>query len=250
MGGRVDHEKIYGLAAVRAVFERRPEDVLRIAHTEEVRLRIADLLREAASRRIGYEQRTDEELENIAGAVHHEGICISARPRRVLGVDALVGALRDGKCRAAIALDDVSNPHNVGAILRTAAFFGVEALLIASPEDRAPIAPAAVRIAQGGAEHVVIVRCDALAPALRRIADARVMVLGTDVRGARSIDEVRWPARAVIALGSEAEGMTNAVRGACTELVTIPGSGAVDSLNVSVAAGVVLAAWSRARSGT
>lgn len=240
---RVPHEKIYGLASARAAMETRPDDVIRIAHSRAVRPAIGDLLREAAARRIAYEEREDEDLARIAGAVHHEGICLAVRPRRVLSVDALVSALRDGKCRAVLALDDVANPHNAGALVRSAAFFGIDAILVEAPADRAPLTPAAVRVAQGGLEHVVVVRADDLGQGLGRIAASGVAVIGTDVRASRRLDEVRWPARVAIVVGSEGTGMRENVRRACTELVVIPGTGAVESLNVSVAAGVVLAGW-------
>lgn len=239
----VPHEKIVGLAAARAVMETRPEDVLRIAHSRTVRAQIGELLRQAAARRIAYEERSDDDLAKIAGSVHHEGISIAARPRRLLSVEALLGALRDGKCRAVLALDDIGNPHNAGALVRTAAFFGIDAVLLEVPPGEPPLSTAAIRVAQGGAEHVHFVRAGQLAPALSRIAQLGVAVVGTDVRASRSLAELRWPARAVIVVGSEGAGMREASRRACTELVAIPGRGAVESLNVSVAAGVVLASW-------
>lgn len=241
MASRVPHEKVYGLAAARAVFARRMDDVHRIAYARALRRELGPVLREASTRRVAYEERTDEDLAKIAGSVHHEGICVAVRPRRVHTVDAL---LRE-RWRGVLAIDDVSNPHNVGAIVRSAAFFGVEALLVAGESERAPLAPAAVRVAQGGAEHVELVREPELASALRRLASAGVAVIGTDVRATRPLDALRWPARSVIVLGSEGEGMSAAVRAACTDLVTIPGTGAVESLNVSVAAGILLASWAR-----
>ena len=99
----VPHEKIYGIEAARAVMATRPGDVIRIAHTSAVRHEIAELLREAAAQRIAYGEHSEEDLGKLAGALHHEGICLAVQPRRVLSVDALVNALRDGKCRAVLA---------------------------------------------------------------------------------------------------------------------------------------------------
>jgi TrmH RNA methyltransferase len=241
VASRVPHEKVYGLAAARAVFAKRMDDVHRIAFTAAHRRELGPVLSDAASRRIPYEERTDDEIANIAGSVHHEGICVAVRPRRVHTLDTM---LRE-TWRGAIAIDDVSNPHNVGAIVRTAAFFGIDALITAGDLEKPPLSPSAVRVAQGGAEHVELVRERELVPTLRRLAAAGVAVIGTDVRGKRSVDALRWPARTVIVLGSEGAGMSAPVRSACTELVTIPGSGHVESLNVSVAAGVLLASWAR-----
>lgn len=244
MASRVPHEKVYGLAAARAVLETRIGDVLRVAYARENARELGPALRELASRRVAFEERSDEDLARIAGSVHHEGICMAVRPRRVLDVDALVAA-RDP--RAIVALDDVGNPHNVGAIVRSAAFFGAGAVLVEGPPDRAPILPAAVRVAQGGVEHLATARAPELVPALRRLAQSGFAIVGADVRGTRPLSQLRWPERVVIVMGSEAEGMRRAVREACTELVAIEGSGAVESLNVSVAAGVLLASWAASR---
>src|SRR5262245_30037336 len=127
---------------------------MRIAHTRAVRAELREVLREAAARHVAYEERTDEDVAKIAGSVHHEGVCFAVRPRVVGTTEALIERMTRGPWRSAVALDDVSNPHNVGAITRTAAFFGVDALLVAPPADRAPLAPAAVRVAQGGAEEI------------------------------------------------------------------------------------------------
>lgn len=243
---RLAHEKVYGVAAVRAVFNRRPDDLVRIAYSAELRRELGPMLKAAAAARVAYEERSEDDLARIAGSVHHEGICCAVRPRRVLGLPSLLRALAEGKARSVIALDGVLNPHNVGAIVRTAAFFGVDALLVAVEGDRAPLSPAAVRVAQGGAEALNVVRVDALAPALDELAHEGIAVVGTDVRASRALDELQWPARCVLVLGNEGEGMNEETRRVCTELVVIGGSGAVESLNVSVAAGVVISSWARA----
>ncbi len=248
MSNRPSYEKVYGVAAARAVFARRPDDVVRISHARALRPILGELLFEAAARRIAYEEVSDEQLGKRAEAVHHEGICLVVRPRKVHGLEALLERLKEGRTASVVALDDVGNPHNVGAIIRTAAFFGIEALLVAAPEGRSILSPSAVRIAQGGAERVALVRTDELAPALASIAAAGIAVVGTDVRGTHTLDAYRWPARSVIVLGNEGDGIHGDVRRACTAALTIPGSGAVESLNVSVAAGVVLSAWSRGTS--
>jgi TrmH RNA methyltransferase len=244
---RASHEKVYGLAAATAAFEARPDDVMRIAHTKGVRGELREVLREAARRRIAYEERSEEDVAKIAGSVHHEGVCFALRPRAVGTPEMLIERLARGPWRCAVALDDVENPHNVGAIVRTAAFFGADAVLVAPPADRAPLAPAAVRVAQGGAEHVAVARAASMAEALSAIARAGIAVIGTDVRTERALASLAWPPRCVVVLGSEAEGISPDVRRACTDLVAIRGSGRVESLNVSVAAGVLLASWAGGR---
>jgi len=235
-------ERVYGLAAAFAVFAARPEQVLRIAYSERTRQSLAGMLREAARRRIGYRELSDEELVKMAGAVHHEGVCVLARPRAVLSLDEL--AARAAPRGLIAALDGVDNPHNVGAVLRSAAFFGLSGLLIADPKRRV-LTSASRRIAEGGAEHVPQLCCSELAPALRDLRGRGLRVIGSDSGRGVSLSQLRWPARCVLVLGAEDRGLSPAVRAACDEIVRINGSDAVESLNVSVAAGVLFASYAR-----
>lgn len=233
-------EKVYGRKAARAVLEKRPDDVLKIAYVEALRMPLREHLRAAAARRAGYEEKSPEELALIAGSPHHEGICLKVRPRAVLwDLEAADDFTRmEGRVRV-VALDGVENPHNVGGIARTAAFLGVDGLVV---EEATLLTPAAVRVAEGGIEHVELVRSRDLARLLRALASRGFAIIGTDARAREDARRFRYPERAVVVLGGEARGMTDAVRETLTHTVAIPGSGSVESLNVSVAAGIVLAA--------
>jgi TrmH RNA methyltransferase len=233
-------ERVYGLEAVLAVLRRQPERVLKIAHTKSVRASLGPLLREAARRRIAYRELDDEELARIAGSVHHEGICLLVRTREDASLTELA-ALTQPK-GLLLALDGVSNPHNVGAVLRSAAFFGTKGLLLAA-RDRELLTPAAIRVAEGGAEHVAIARVAELAPALRALNALGLTVIGADGHARASLAGLRWPERTLLVLGSEDSGLSPAVQKCCERRVQITGSGALESLNVSVAAGVFLASY-------
>lgn len=236
---------VYGLAAALAVMARRPQDVVRIAHAKVARKPLAPALREAARRRIAYREVGDDELARIAGAVHHEGVCLLVREQPAPSLEQL--AARTPPTGFLVALDRVANPHNIGAILRSAAFFGASGLLIAGPASkRAGLPPAAVRVAEGGAEHVPAVRVAELAPALRQLAQSGIAIVGADLRAPQALAELRWPRRALLVLGSEELGLSPAVRAACATVVHIAGKGAVESLNVSVAAGVLMASFAAA----
>jgi RNA methyltransferase, TrmH family len=232
-------ERIYGLAAALAVFVVRPEQVLRIAYSERARKPLAGMLRAAAKRRIAYRELSDDELTKMASAVHHEGVCVLARPRPEPTLDGLAASVQPRGVLA--ALDGVDNPHNVGAVLRSAAFFGVAGLLIADPQRRT-LTSAARRVAEGGAEHVLHLHCAELAPALRGLRERGLRVIGSDSGRGVALGELRWPARCALVLGAEDHGLTPQVRACCDEIVRIPGSAAVESLNVAVAAGVLFAA--------
>jgi TrmH RNA methyltransferase len=235
-------ERIYGLSAALAVLEVRPEDVLRLAYSPRARAALANALRAAAKRRIAYRELSDEELKAMAGAVHHEGVCVLARPREEPTPDEL--AARTQPRGLIAALDGVDNPHNIGAVLRSAAFFGVAGLLVADPQ-RSALPSSARRIAEGGAEHVPYVHLPELAPALRALQQRGHQIIGTDSENGTPLPDFRWPPRCVLVLGAEDEGLSPAVRARCTTVIRIPGTPAVQSLNVSAAAAVLFASYQR-----
>jgi TrmH RNA methyltransferase len=238
---------VYGLAAAFAAMRTRPDQVLSIAHTVGARLLLADMLSHAARLHIAYREVGDEELAKMAGTLHHEGVCLLVRPRKNASLSELA---RLTEPRGLIvALDQVGNPHNVGAVLRSAAFFGAAGVLASSGEQgRSVLTPAATRVAEGGAELLLISQGDALGPALQSLHQSGLHIVGSDVRAPTSLAALRWPERCVLVLGSEDRGLTPQVRKACNTLVRIEGSGALESLNVSVAAGVLLASYAATRS--
>lgn len=238
-------EKVYGLEAALAVLRVRPDDVRRIAYHAEVGPVLGRYLRDAAARRVAYFEKPDAELRAIAGSEHHEGVVLEVRARELLddaGVLDRFGVDR-GPLRL-VALDGVENPHNVGAILRTAAFLGCHGLVTHGPQEQ-PFPPAALRVAEGGAEHLALARVADLPGVLGALADRGVAIVGTFASATEDARSFRYPRRTVVVLGSEASGASPAVRRTLGHVVGIRGSGAVESLNVSVAAGIVLAAATR-----
>jgi len=233
-------ERVYGLAAVLAVMATHPERALRIAHTRSARKPLADVLREAARRRIAYREVEPDELSHMAGAVHHEGACLLARPLPKPGLGEL--AELTAPRGLLLALDGVENPHNVGAVLRSAAFFGARAMVIGDASRQA-LAASSVRVAEGGAEHVPILHTSDLAAELHALRARGVRVVGSDSHEKLTLDELRWPERCALVLGAEDSGLSPAVRSACDTIVRIAGNPQIESLNVAVAAGVLLASY-------
>lgn len=234
-------QRVYGISAVLAVMAQRPEQVLSIAHTRAARKPLASVLRDAARRRIAYREVDEEELSHIAGSLHHEGVCVLAREPALPDLETMVR--RTEPRGLIVALDGVQNPHNIGGILRSAAFFGAAGLVLAGQRGaRADgLPPAALRVAEGGAEHVGVLRVADLVATLQKLAQAGLRIVGADAHAKRSLTELRWPPRAVLVLGSEAAGLAREVRESCDVTVRVVGRGALESLNVSVAAGVMLA---------
>ena len=140
-----------------------------------------------------------------------------------------------------VVLDRIGNAHNLGAIARSAAYFGVERIVIAGDPASARPGAAAYRVAEGGLEAVEIWTVPDVAPFLRALSAAGYEVVGAAARGGSDPDtapgrEAPW----ALVLGNEEHGLADEVRAACTRLVTIPGSGRVESLNVSAAAAVLI----------
>ena len=229
---------VYGLRAVLAVARHRPQAIRKVFYHRRLRVEVGPLLKAAAAHRRPYREVTKDELERLSSGVHHEGVMIYADPLPLhelaaleLPADALV-----------LALDEIGNPHNLGAILRSAAWCGGHAVVMPRTEGQAALSAAAVRIAQGGAEVVPVVAVDDLPSALVVLRGRGLRVVGADQR-ARPLELGRpLPRPLCLVLGNESRGRQKATRSACDLRVSIPGAGPVESLNVSVAAGILLAA--------
>jgi TrmH RNA methyltransferase len=234
-----DFEVIYGLRACLAVLEARRGDIERFAFSRAMEHEIEPLLRFAEDEGVPFAERPDRELDRLAESEHHEGVCMLVRPRAW----TTPGALADALVRArggAIALDRVRNPYNVGAILRSAAFFGVTGAILGAPAPHPALSPQAVRVAEGGAERILLSRTTDLADTLVRLKAKGVRILGADGAATRFLERGALPRPTVVVLGNEREGLGDRVRAQCDELVAIKGAGTVESLNVAVAAGLFL----------
>lgn len=239
-------ERVYGLAAAQAAFSVRPEAVKSIAYTATLRRPLADMLRAAARRRIAYREVEADELTRMAGSVHHEGVCllVAARPAP-RAAELFEDVAEQGLL---LALDGVENPHNIGAVLRSAAYFGVRGLIYSGGDksEAGSLPPAARRVAEGGAEYVPVLKTQELGSMLRDARRADIAVIGCDAHAKTSLDRFEWPERAVLVLGHEQRGLSREAEGQCDETVRIAGSQQIESLNVSVAAGIFLASYAGA----
>jgi TrmH RNA methyltransferase len=239
-------ETIVGLRAGLAVFGRRPDDILRVGYGRATRGEVEPLLHWALARKVPCGELSDGELARIAASEPHEGLCVLARERRWATAQELGDALVK-KGGTAVALDRVRNPYNIGAILRSAAFFGIDAILLGTPAPHPGLPPTAVRVAEGGAEQVLVARTTDLADTLARLRARKVRVVGADGHADRSALGFPFARPTVLVLGNEREGLGDRVRAQCDAIVAIPGSGAVESLNVAVAAGVLISEVTRPR---
>lgn len=239
-------EIVYGLRAALAVLSVRPEEVLRVACSGRSAEEASAELRALEERGVPCAELPDRELEALAGSPHHEGLVVITKPRSWAAPRQLAEVLVATR-GAAIALDRVRNPYNIGAILRSAAFFGVDAVILGAMAPSPDLAPNAIRVAEGGAERVTLCRTPDLGETLARMKSRGIAIVGADAHTRTNAIGYPFARPTVLVMGHEREGMTERVRSQCDALVAIPGSGAVESLNVSVAAGVLIAELMRSR---
>ena len=237
--------RYYGLNAVQAVFAQRPEAIRKLYLVESRIPQLQPLLGWCVQNRIGYRVVEEADLGKLAASSHHEGIVADVLRVEPLSLLAWLGSLPPGPVLA-LWLDGVGNPHNFGAILRSAAHFGVSAIL-QSQESTLAVSGAAARVAEGGAENVPLVRMGEREAALSQLRGAGFQLGATIVRGGEDLFATPLPQRLVYVMGAEGEGMDPQLAAACDLRLSIPGSGAVESLNVAAATAVFLAEWQRDR---
>ena len=240
---RHDELKLCGLAAVKARFARDPGSIKRLFFDHATGQRVGAICKVLAQEKKIYRQVEPAELEKISGSIHHGGIVavVYTAPLRVTTAAEVAQWAKRGE--AVLVLDRIGNAHNLGAIARTAAFFGVPRIVI--PDDAAAARPtdAAHRVAEGGFEHLEVWQTKSLAVFACDLAAVGYEVVGAVTRGGRP-DAPREKGRErkpfALLFGNEEHGLAPEVAAACTRLVTIPGSGKIESLNVSVAAAVLM----------
>ena len=239
---RDDEARLYGLNACRAAFAARPQDLRKVYLSEARIATLRDVLAWCVKHRLGYRVVEDEDLNKLAASSHHEGVVFDMRRREQPSLDALLAGLSPG-AQTLLWLDGVGNPHNFGALLRSAAHFGAAGVLL-PPGSPLTLSGAACRVAEGGAEIVPVVNLGAIDTALTQLRAAGFSLAATlPVRG-DSIYAVEWPERVVLVFGAEGEGMRRELIEACKLRLSIPGTGRVESLNIANAVGVMLAeAW-------
>lgn len=231
---------ICGLAAVRAQFAAEPGAIKRLFFDRATSRQVAAISKALALAKKIYRCVEPAELEKVAGSIHHGGIvAIVDAPelRAPTGGEVREWARRK---QPLLVLDRIGNAHNLGAIARTAVFFGVPRLVLPDHPEAALPGDAAHRVAEGGLAHLEILRVRELPPFLRELAAAGFEVIGASTRSGRLDPRAAVGKPLALVLGNEEHGLAPDVAAACTRLVTIPGSGKVESLNVSVAAAVLM----------
>lgn len=201
---------------------------------------IVDLCR-SAQIPVRFEPR--DALDRLSRSAAHQGVVAVGGERKYGDLDDIP----DG-AQLVVVLDGIEDPHNLGAIIRTAHAAGAAALAI--PERRAAgLTETAAKAAAGALEYLPIVRIGNVGQALDKLKKRGFWIYGLDERGDRLYNEVDWNVPTVLVAGGEGKGMHQHVRERCDVVVRIPMAGEISSLNVSVATGVVLFEWRRRNAG-
>jgi TrmH RNA methyltransferase len=232
--------RIAGLPAVSALFAAAPDRVERLFFDARTQPALGAFCALLARARKPYRLVLPDELERVAGTVLHGGVVALAQPRPVPLFDPLEAQGWAAEGRPLLLLDGVGNPHNLGAIARTAAFFGLPRIVLSDHPEQAGPSDASYRVAEGGLEHIELYRAARFAGALRRLRDSH-LVVGTALGRGKPLATLRRSERPfALVLGNEEHGLPSATLDACDAIVTIPGSGQVQSLNVAASAALLI----------
>ena len=241
-------QKIYGKNACLAFAKLHPTKVIRAYCTEEQRGRLGVLLKYLASQKRAYHIVSDEDLNKISESEHHEGICLLIERIQPGTEEDLLAELihqRKNPNQLLLCLDGISNPHNLGAISRTAAHFGIKNIFLCHIEtdaQKALVSGAYHRTSEGGSVHVNLF-CSThghkLLEKLKR--DYGWKILATSSHGrTQFLNKTKFPPKCALVMGSEANGISSELLTLADERVCINGTGHVESLNVACATAILL----------
>lgn len=232
-GTRAVMEALKGRTEIAALFVLEGEDPPR------------ELLAAAEKRKLRPESRSRAELDSLAGGVKHQNVIAIAGEYAYVDIDDVLDALSHPPL--VVALDEITDPHNFGAIVRTAVALGADAVI--TLKDRAsPVTPVVVRASAGATEHARIARVVNLARTLAALHERGLEIVGLAGEADRTLSEIgAAPAGRVLVVGSEGKGLRRLVRERCDVLARIPMQGPIASLNASVAAAIALYEAARLR---
>jgi 23S rRNA (guanosine2251-2'-O)-methyltransferase len=237
--------RILGPRAVTEALRAHADAIAVIYVTEQAGAALRELAELAQQSRITVEARSPNELDALAKGERHQGVIAIAGELSYLTLDELLERAPENPLL--VALDEITDPHNFGAIVRSAVALGAHGL-ITMKHRAAPVTGVVVRASAGATEHAAIARVSNLAQTLSNLVEREgYQVVGLAAEGSVPLDEVDVRGPTVLVVGSEGRGLRRLVREHCTILASIALPGPIASLNASVAAGIALYAMCNAR---
>jgi 23S rRNA (guanosine2251-2'-O)-methyltransferase len=240
---------LYGLHAVRTLLLNQPEAVLELRTCSERHdQRLQEIITLADRHGVKHQIFSRDKLNELAGGARHQGVVARCRLPGRKDEDSLAELVKSrGSSVFLLVLDNVQDPHNLGACLRSADAAGVHAVIIPKSHS-ASITPAVVKVASGAAFSVPVFEVTNLARTLKLLKDLGVWLVGTDGEANDSVYQMSFTSSTALVMGGEGGGLRRLTKEHCDYLVKIPMAGVVESLNVSVAAGICLYEVVRQRS--
>ena len=240
---RLEETKVQGENACRVCFTKRPQSVVKMYLEASMASKFADVMKYLAANKHAYHIVDSSELEKVAGSQHHGGVVLIVKRKPDLSLAAYLAANKHLKQDCLLALDGVGNPHNLGAIVRSCAHFGIKGVIMTQPYLLQ--SGAAARTAEGGVEFVEGLSCEHLPLALQLCKQAGYSLVTTSSHAGVSLYQSQLGSKVVVVFGEEMDGVSKQVANSTDVALQIPGSGQVESLNVSVAASLILGEWYR-----
>jgi 23S rRNA (guanosine2251-2'-O)-methyltransferase len=228
---------VTGLQAVREAIRVHGERLERVLIEERGGPQIEAVARFASDRGAKVTFVPRGELDRTAKGARHQGAIAFAPELALVDVDVLARSL--GQDELIVALDEIEDPQNFGAVVRSAVALGASAIVWPA-HHAAPLSPAMFRASAGAIEHARLCRVSALPTALDRLREAGAAVIGLDANADHDLRDVETKGAIVLVIGAEGKGLRKPVKRACTTLARLPMSGVLDSLNASVAGGIAM----------
>lgn len=239
---------VCGFATVKKLEKNHPEKITRLYFTEDVAPKFGGLCKKLAKNHGIYNQKPAADLEKLSGTVHHQGVVAMIEAPQIEQLDSDITDSWVENHEHAVLLDRIGNANNFGAIVRSAAFFGIKNIVIPMDEAQSSITTSSYRVAEGGMEYVNIYYVNSSARLLEALKGKMIRV-GTDLKATKKASDLGKLAAekpVLIVLGNEEHGISDVVRQNCDELVIIPWDGmsenydsVVDSLNVAQASSIL-----------
>ena len=202
--------------------------------------RVEKIIKLAEQRGVAVHRREKQDMTRMCGSSHHQGIALEVEPFRYADLDELLaGVAGSGRNGFLLVLDSIQDPHNLGALIRSAACAGCNGVII--PKDRAcGVTAAAEKASAGAAETLPVCQVTNIAQALAMLKEQGYWIYGLAGEAAQSLYETKFSGNIALVIGSEGEGIRPLVRKQCDLLMAIPHYGGVGSLNASVAGGIAM----------
>jgi len=244
---------VCGFATVKKLEKNHPEKIRRLYFTEEVAPKFGGLCKKLAKNHGIYNQKPAADLEKLSGTVHHQGVVAMIEAPEIQPLDSDITDSWVQNCENAVLLDRIGNANNFGAIVRSAAFFGIKNIVIPLDEAQSSITTSSYRVAEGGMEYVNIYSVRSSARLLEAMQGKMIRV-GTSLDAKKKVSDLaalnkgdKGDRPLLVVLGNEESGISDVVKKNCDELVIIPWAGmsegvaesCIDSLNVAQASSII-----------